>query len=165
MSIQPPDRIDRFEGPWRFLSNFYRAEVIYNGISYPTAEHAFQAAKATTAADHDFIRAANGPAEAKRRGRLIKCREDWEEGEDGQPVKVHAMLGVQRAKYSGGPCRYMLLATGSAYLEEGNWWHDDYWGNCICPAHRKTPGANWLGRLLMQVREELRDDESSQSVG
>lgn len=37
--------IDRFSGEYRFLSNFYLAEVELDGEVYPTVEHAFQAAK------------------------------------------------------------------------------------------------------------------------
>lgn len=149
MPIKPPERIDRFDGPWRFLSNFYAGEVIYNGVSYHTAEHAFQAAKATNSTDAEFVRSAKGPAEAKRRGRLIKCRPDWEDDRDGRPVKVHVMLDVERARYAAEPMRSLLLATESAYLEEGNWWGDRYWGTV------NGVGENWQGRLLMQVRGEL----------
>jgi len=37
--------INTFRGKYRFLSNFYYAEVNYEGIRYPTVEHAYQAAK------------------------------------------------------------------------------------------------------------------------
>lgn len=48
-----------------------------------------------------------------------------------------------------------LLATGGQELIEGNRWHDTFWGRCVCERCKGT-GQNWLGRLIMQVREELR---------
>lgn len=34
-----------FRGYYRFLSNFVYAPILYEGILFPMAEHAFQAAK------------------------------------------------------------------------------------------------------------------------
>jgi len=51
-----------------------------------------------------------------------------------------------------------LLNTGEIYLEEGNWWHDNYWGQCNCYRCRNIHGLNKLGKILMQVRDELRGD-------
>jgi ribA/ribD-fused uncharacterized protein len=110
-----------------------------------TSEHHFQAAKATNKEDASYVMAAKKPAEAKRRGRSIECRGDW------NLVKNDVMLRVLRTKFGKEPYRTMLLATGDAHLEEGNWWGDRYWGTV------NRIGENWLGRLLMQVREELRD--------
>jgi len=39
--------IDSFKGDFRFLSNFYPVNVDYEGIMYPTVEHAYVAAKNT----------------------------------------------------------------------------------------------------------------------
>ena len=50
----------------------------------------------------------------------------------------------------------MLLSTGGGDLVEGNRWHDNFWGRCVCRACRRIGGANVLGTLLMQVRAELR---------
>jgi len=49
-----------------------------------------------------------------------------------------------------------LLATGDTKLLEGNRWHDNFWGNCDCPNCRDKPGLNYLGKILMRVRLELR---------
>ena len=38
-------KITEFQDAYRFLSNFFPAEVIYEDIKYSTAEHAYQAAK------------------------------------------------------------------------------------------------------------------------
>jgi ribA/ribD-fused uncharacterized protein len=129
------------------------------GRVYPTAEHAYQAAKATTAADHDHVALAPTPGEAKQRGQEIASRSDWLE------VREQVMLAVLRAKFApGSACAGHLLATGDAVLVEGNTWHDNTWGDCRCgqPACAVT-GDNLLGRLLQQVRDELR--ASSRSPG
>ena len=52
--------------------------------------------------------------------------------------------------------REKLLATGNEELVEGNTWHDNIWGNCSCDCCKKIEGQNKLGKLLMQVREEIR---------
>lgn len=139
--------IDRFEGKYTFLSNFYMDmhPIEYMGTFYPTAEHAYQAAKAITPAQHSAVLRAATPARAKRIGQIVTCRPDWEQVKDG------IMLEILRAKFK---VRYMtdkLLATGDEELIEGNWWGDTYWGVC------KGKGKNMLGKLLMQVRQELKE--------
>jgi predicted NAD-dependent protein-ADP-ribosyltransferase YbiA (DUF1768 family) len=66
------------------------------------------------------------------------------------------MLRLLREKFTDHPgLRGKLLATGDAYLEERNYWHDVIWGACTCSTH-KGGGQNMLGVLLMIVRGELR---------
>ena len=48
------------------------------------------------------------------------------------------------------------MATAPAPLLEGNYWHDNYWGDCKCKTCEKTEGQNKLGRILMIVRKEIR---------
>ena len=47
----PPAPITEFQNQHRFLSNFWRAEVVHEGIAYPSAEHAYQAAKTLDVAE------------------------------------------------------------------------------------------------------------------
>jgi predicted NAD-dependent protein-ADP-ribosyltransferase YbiA (DUF1768 family) len=49
--------------------------------------------------------------------------------------------------------RKALLATHPQELVEGNYWHDNYWGNCLCPKCTHIEGQNHLGKLLMKIRE------------
>jgi predicted NAD-dependent protein-ADP-ribosyltransferase YbiA (DUF1768 family) len=49
----------------------------------------------------------------------------------------------------------LLVETHPATLVEGNWWHDQFWGDCTCKKHADIPGANMLGKRLMRVRERL----------
>ena len=114
--------------------------------TYPTVEHYFQASKALDRDAHDRIANYPTPHDAKRAGRRAALRPDWEE------VKEDVMTTALRAKFSAEPLRSKLLATGQRPIIEesrpdpgrgarrdGERWH----------------GANRLGILLMQVRDEL----------
>lgn len=137
--------IDRFDGDFDFLSNFYDAAVTLDGLSYPTVEHAFQAAKTADPAERARVRAAGSPGVAKRLGRKVTLRGDWES------VKVSIMEALVRAKFEAhAELREKLLATGERELIEGNHWNDTHWGRC------RGHGKNHLGKILMRVREALR---------
>ena len=143
----------QFEGKYRFLSNFYPEPVTYNGYTYQTAEHAFQSAKAVDEKGRKWVEDAGRPGEAKSRGRTVTLRPDWE------GVKVQVMYEVLRAKFSGA-LKGALLSTGTAILVEGNTWHDNTWGVCVCG---RCPGwgENLLGNILAQVRLELSQAETN----
>lgn len=140
-------KIDRFDGPNRFLSNFWQATVVLDGESYPTVEHAYQAAKTTHNIERQVVRLQLTPGDAKRAGRRVTKRDDWEQ------VKLSVMLGLLRQKFANQRLAAMLAATGDAELVEGNTWGDRFWGQV------DGVGENHLGRLLMQVREELNFEE------
>lgn len=138
------DFIDSFRGAYYFLSNFYPAKVTYNNYTYQTSEHAFAAAKATNKTDHDYVAEAPTPADAKRRGREIKCRPDWKK------VRATIMADIVYYKFDqNSDICAKLKATGNAILIEGNWWKDTYWGVY------KGEGKNMLGRIHMIVRNNL----------
>jgi hypothetical protein len=144
-----PAKIAEFQGEYRFLSNFYPATVVYEGITYPSVEHAYQSAKTLNMNERLRIAAIAEPADAKRAGRALKPqRADWEQ------VKFIVMEQCVRYKFTHDlKLRAKLLATGSAILEEGNNWDDRIWG--ICPPNSDN-GENRLGKILMKVRAELR---------
>jgi ribA/ribD-fused uncharacterized protein len=145
MTTQP---ILEFFGENRFLSNFYPAELVWDGIIWPSAEHAYQAAKVLDREERLRFSRMRTPSEAKKSGKTLVLRDDWEE------VKYDIMLEIVRAKFKQNPdMRARLLATGDAHLEEGNNWHDRTWG--VCPPGSNI-GLNYLGEILMTVREELR---------
>jgi ribA/ribD-fused uncharacterized protein len=136
----------------RFLSNFYPASVIYQGRKYRTSEHAFQAAKTLDKNQRKTIAAFEEPALAKRMGRVVELREDWED------VKLGVMKIILRDKFKrNADLRKQLLATGDSELIEGNVWGDTYWGVC------QGKGENHLGKLLMEVRQELQEGEDGSS--
>ena len=129
--------IDSFSGEYDFLSNFYMIPLVYEGITYTNSEAAFQAAKIFYPGD--------------KGRRAITLRSDWESVKDG------IMLDILRAKFKQNPhLRRLLIETGDAVLVEGNTWHDCYWGDCHCPKCQSKPGKNMLGKLLMKVRNELK---------
>lgn len=135
--------INNFRYEFAFLSNFYECDVTYNGVTFCNSEAAFQAQKSLDINERNCF-AALDPSEAKRRGRNVKLRSDWE------AVKDDIMLNIIRAKFLQNQClAKMLVDTGTAYLCEGNTWGDSYWGVC------NGNGQNKLGKFLMVVRDEL----------
>ena len=142
--------IDCFDGKFAFLSNFYPSPMTVDGIIFPTVEHLFQAAKTVSLVEREKIAAAATPGQAKRLGRNVILCDNWEE------IKDDVMLNALRLKFAILPLREKLLATGNEELVEGNTWHDNTWGNCSCDRCKKIEGQNKLGKLLMQVREEIR---------
>lgn len=72
------NQITSFRGEFFFLSNFYPIEINFEGRNYPTAEHAFQAAKCVNADDKEKIRGSSTPTIAKSIGRSVQLRKDWE---------------------------------------------------------------------------------------
>lgn len=135
--------ITRFSGRWRFLSNFYPSPISVGGIHYPTVEHAYQALKSRRHEERLDIANAETPGQAKRMGRAIDCRPDWDE------IKVAVMLMLLRKKFAISNLRSKLIDTDRNQLIEGNTWGDTYWGVC------GGEGKNLLGKLLMQVRREI----------
>ena len=138
------NKISDFRGEYRWLSNFHLVEVELDGLRFPSTEHAYQAAKTLDIAERRVIQALPTCGQAKRAGQRLRLRDDWEQ------VKIPIMLDLQRQKYAVLYLREKLLATGDAELVEGNTWGDRFWGVC------GGTGLNWLGRLLMQVREEIK---------
>lgn len=140
--------IIEFRGAYRFLSNFYLTPVAYDGHVWATAEHAYQAAKTNDLLIKLMILGEPNPGTVKKIGKQIgkkDFREDWD------AVRVPIMLGIVRAKFTQNvTLRQWLVATGDAELIEGNKWGDVFWGVC------NGKGENNLGKILMQVRNELK---------
>lgn len=141
--------IVEFDGEYEFLSNFYHSPFTHDGITYSTNEHFFQAYKTLDIAEKKAIAAAETPGQAKRMGRNVKLRPDWEK------IKVDVMMLGLRLKFADPELAAKLIATGDEELVEGNRWCDQTWGSCNCPKHIRTPGRNLLGMLLMELRKEL----------
>lgn len=141
-----------FDGEYAFLSNFYECPVIYDGIQYANSEAAFHAQK-TLIADERKQFATLTPSQSKKLGRKITLRPDWE------AVKTNIMYEIVLAKFTQNEdIAVKLLATGDEELVEGTYWHDNCWGDCYCDKCKDIQGENRLGKILMQVREELKRD-------
>lgn len=141
--------IAEFEGKYAFLSNFYPSSILYDGIVYPTNEHFFQAMKTLDQEERKKIAAADTPGKAKRLGRHVQLRADWEQ------IKVDVMRTGLMLKFTDAELAQKLINTGDEELIEGNWWHDNTWGSCFCNDCIHKPGRNFLGMLLMELRKEL----------
>lgn len=153
--------IQLFDGKHRWLSNFAPSTVyILIGMKWvkcPTVEHAFQASKTLSQDERRKIVSANSPYTAKHLGRSVRVVSYWEE------IKIVVMLELLRQKFSRKELAKRLVNTLDAPLVEGNYWHDNFWGVCRCgsrdvPDVRDscTGGENWLGKLLMRVRKDIR---------
>jgi len=142
--------ISQFKNKYEFLSNFYTSPFVWNKYCWPTVEHAFQAAKAKFSTDKWLIRVAKSPAIAKGKGRRILLRKDWEQ------VKVSIMTELVWLKFEYNlTLRDKLVNTGRICLIEGNYWHDNFWGDCFCKKCTNQEGKNILGFILMEVREDF----------
>lgn len=116
---------------------------MYEGIVYPSVEHAFQGAKCFYMQDKERIAAQPTPGMAKKLGRRVQMKPNW------NVERIEVMKVLLRLKFSDETYRQRLLATGNAVLVEGNNWGDTFWGVC------RGQGENYLGRLLMEVRKEI----------
>ena len=133
--------IYNFRGRYAFLSNFYKLPEKIDGCS--TAEHLFQSLKTLDPAEREKIKQAFSPAEARRLGKRVRLRSDWED------IKVVAMKEILDAKFKSDPLRSMLIETSDEQLVHENQHGDYFWGT-VC-----GQGRNMLGKLLMNVRDEL----------
>ncbi len=135
--------IDNFFGEYRWLSNFWPVKVSVYGEEYPSVEHAYQAAKSLDAEVRKSIQKCPAPKDAKKIGRLIEIRKDWEQ------VKIKIMYYLLKQKFSDVILKQKLIDTGNKVLVEGNNWDDHFWGIC------NGSGKNILGRLLMMIRNNI----------
>lgn len=157
--------VDRFKGLYSFLSNFFDNPIEFEGILYPTNEHAFQAVKDLNPEIRSRVAAIESTYNAKLAGRgkydlrtpeevkadpngkpiLVTLREDWDQ------VKDEVMYQINMTKFRNNPSlKAALLGTLDAELIEGNHWGDVYWGVC------GGVGQNKLGKILMRIRSELK---------
>lgn len=151
--------VNKFEGKYGFLSNFYPCVIEHKGITYPSVEHYYVAMKVTemqflngsyyTAADfRELIAIIKSPGDVKKIGSKLKIRKDWDS------KKLEFMKWGVTEKFKDPKLSEMLLSTGDMELTEGNWWHDNFWGVCTC--NKCTDGENNLGKILMDVRLNLK---------
>jgi ribA/ribD-fused uncharacterized protein len=136
--------IYEFKNSYHFLSNFYLHPVTFEGITYPSSEHAYVAAKTLDVEKRLEIANVETAGKVKRLGRALDLRPDWEE------VKVDIMRTIVREKFKDPVLRSKLARTAPHELVEGNWWNDRFWGQCPVGV-----GENWLGRILMEIRDEI----------
>lgn len=137
------------------FSNFSAHGIELKGKWWPTSEHYFQAQKFAGTSHEEHIRQANTPKQAAEMGRDRDrpLRADWEQ------VKDDIMREAVRQKFLvHDDIRKILLDTGDEELVEATT-NDYYWG---CGTNKT--GKNMLGKILMEVRAELRAQEGWPSV-
>ena len=140
--------ITEFRGAYRFLSNFYPCNIEWLGHTYPSVEHAFQAAKFPTHPDV-LVRIQGNvtPGESKAIASAFKnlVEPSW-----FIFTRELVMFFLLRQKFAPGTdLARKLIQTNDAELIEGNTWNDTFWGVC------KGVGENNLGKILMVIRSEL----------
>lgn len=130
------------------LSNFAPFPIKLNGKEWPTSEHYFQAQKFAGTEHEEEIRLTKSPMIAARMGRARSrpLRKDWEEAKD------EIMYQAVKAKFTQHlNLRSLLLSTGDAEIIEHTK-NDSYWAD-----GGDGSGRNMLGKILMRVREKLRE--------
>jgi len=144
----PKSAIKFFKDDYEKFSNFYPVVIYYEHRNYKSVEHAFVAAKSNDEMFRKEISemASDTAGLAKRKGRIIKLRPRW------NLIRYPIMKRFLMQKFSYNEFKKLLLSTDDAYIEEGNYWHDNYWGNCYCKKCENINGQNNLGKLIMGVR-------------
>lgn len=155
-AIHDENNICGFFGPYRWLSNFWKCPngIVYEGLKYPSTEHAYQAAKvpkgtviqiAKTNSTLDRVSFTTVSAkEVKRYGHIIPKPHNWDS------IKFDIMKELLTLKFQDIDFRRMLFDTGYKHLEERNSWGDLYWGT-----NEQGIGQNNLGKILMTIRSRL----------
>ena len=141
-----------FAGELAFLSNAYAVDggIEFEGVIYPSVENAFQAAKTLDPEERKIFETVS-TTQARRFGQKVSMRDQW------GYLRVNVMQELVWAKFQNAELREKLLATGDMPIEGTNSTHDNYWGACQCARCKGALGLNWLGRILMSVRKDLRE--------
>ncbi|QCQ57674.1 hypothetical protein KNV09_gp080 [Vibrio phage Athena] len=139
--------INSFRGEHAFLSNMFEVVIEHDGITYPSSENMYQAFKTPERRERKLI-AKLPPNQSKNYWKFNVVK-----NLDFHYNKLDYMETCLRAKFANKHLAHLLLATGDAELIEGNWWGDGFWGVIEKTGH----GHNHLGKLLMKIREELRE--------
>lgn len=149
-SMIEPEIIGSFRGNYAFLSNFHPC-VIHDGMfTFQSAEAAFQSLKVTTTPERWQFQNLSS-SEARKLGHQVELRRGWE------LVRVSMMRRVVYMKFTQNKALGMqLLDTGNAHLQEMNYWGDTFWGTDM-----DGNGENHLGRILMDVREDIRRNQET----
>lgn len=137
-----------YEKEFFMFSNFSAFSVEYDGDVYPTAEHAYQAAKfhPLHGEIRDRIKSARSPYEAKKIAHAFDTdmRDDWED------VKIEIMEDIVWVKLSQHPhIQQKLFQTGKRTIIEDS--HEDaFWG-----WGPDKEGENNLGKIWMRLRKRM----------
>lgn len=143
--------IKGFYGDYRFLSNHYKSDILFDGERYPTVENAFHASKCNKEHRGKFTTCSS--YEAKLLSYKMEVDQSWVRQ---QHQIMHTLVTL---KFSEPDLRKRLLETGPHTLIYSNSLNDTYWG-----VGANGEGENHLGKLLQEVRNELIDDNLDTST-
>jgi ribA/ribD-fused uncharacterized protein len=129
------------------FSNFFPCDIAYGRFLFPTPENLYQALKTKDESIREKFMHIS-PTEAKKLGKTIPLREDWEE------IKLPVMQYVQERRFEDSYWKWRLLGTKDEELVEYNYWHDNFWGVCTC-SKCEGKGQNHLGKIIMGIRLTL----------
>ena len=133
--------------PYGFMSNYYKSRFFVFGKWWNFSEAPYQAAKTTVASEIDAIHKAAKANDARLLGQQVTMRPDWDE------AKYQVMKEVCVAKFlQHADLRKQLMDTGDQELIEDSP-VDYYWG-----CGKDGTGKNMLGKILMEIREELKGE-------
>lgn len=130
---------------YEWMSNFHSSPIVEQGLTFRSVEHLYQYARTRDADARRRILHTPSAATARSIGRNAPQRPDWEQ------IKVEVMRKALRLKFRQHPdLAAKLLATRGECIEHYCPWEThSFWGvGCI-------DGANTLGLLLEQIRDEL----------
>ena len=145
--------INKFEGMFHFLSNMQLIDIPFEGIVYPSVEHYYVAMKTTDPRIRRIVSKIETPEKAKKYGRRDieekgLLRPDWSD------IKIDVMRKGLEIKFQDVFMQTCLMETDDHELIEGNWWNDTFWGVY------KGKGENNLGKLLMEIRQRIRNENT-----
>ena len=136
--------------PYGAFSNLYRRSIEFEGETFATSEHAYQAGKARRPEVRRWLMEAPSPALLAMAAHGLYY---WDVAPGWSTTKFDRMRRVLRAKFTQhDDLRKLLLATGDARLIETATIDNEVnrlWGEV------NGIGRNMLGLLLMEIREEL----------
>jgi len=138
-----------FKGHYRFLSNFYPCTLRSWGMTFHSSEHLYVACKIPkeNMELRYHVSQTTTAADAKKFGRIIEVREDWDD------IKVDVMRSILLKKFSQPPLKERLLEVDKEIVEH-NKWHDNFWGSCVC-RRCGNKGENKLGKLLEETKKNF----------
>lgn len=156
--------IDKFRDEYDWASNFHMRAISIGGCSLKSNEHFFQSCKTINPQEAKFVLDSPTAYIAKQRGKTVTLRPDW------KAIRVGAMAIGLWYKFTYNPdLKEKLLLTDDQLLVEGNWWHDNFWGDCRfaygfspgpCTRCLGIEGQNKIGELLMQLRGYYQEIDS-----
>lgn len=152
--IDPTDKgaVLFYEVEFYMFSNFSSFAVEYDGETYPTAEHAYQAAKfyPIKYEIREMIRKARSAHDAKETAHAFaeEMRDDW------KSVKLQIMEEIIWEKLCQHPFIQQRLAETEMRAIIENSRKDAFWG-----WGSNKSGKNHLGRIWMNVRERMKKEQ------